>query len=764
MGRKVGSKAATPGMASMGSWAALIGVAGGLVGASAAWAGNPVVPAGTGLAQVRHVCPAPTPGFATCFALVRTPVAAATPNAAGASPYLLDSGASSPGPAGGLTPAQLAGAYGYEPMASGAGQTVGIVDAFDDPEIEKDLEKFDAQYALPSCTTTNKCFEKVGQTGSTSVLPAADTTGWSSEISLDVETVHAVCPRCKILLVEGNSSSLADLATAENEAVTLGATEVSNGYGGREIGPKALERAAYDHQGVPIVVSTGDDGYYGWQHIDEFVLREGRLEFGESPEMPNTPASLPTVVAVGGTSLKLNADGTRASETVWNDNGPEDELGLRFGPQGATSGGCSRLFTAEPWQSHVSGFAATGCGTARLDADISAVGDPLTGFDIYDSYKCGTACEFQRVAGGWVTFGGTSLSAPIIASLYALAGGGAGVKYPTLTLYGHVAETSARFDVTSGANGYCGGESVALCGHPNALFGLVDCEGTTACNAAPGFDGPSGVGTPNGLRLFEPVLPTAVITPPASLAAGTPASFSAGESSDPYPGGSIASYAWKWGDNTVDGGGPSPVHAYATPGSYTVTLTITDNYGLTSASSTQSVKVSSHQEVVEEEAAAAKRKGEEEAAAAAKNTGGQGGVAGFQVSTTLLVPDAELASAALQASSSGAVSIKVSCPAAESSCSGTVTLRTSGAVIASAGSSAKVKARVLTLASGSFSVPGGAVKTVTLHLSAKGKALLARSHVLRIRATIVAHDPAGATHTTQTTVTLRAPKAKHGKR
>jgi Trypsin len=160
----------------------------------------------------------------------------------------------------------------------------------------------------------------------------------------------------------------------------------------------------------------------------------------------------------------------------------------------------------------------------------------------------------------------------------------------------------------------------------------------------------------------------------------------------------------------------------------------------------------SHQEEVA--AAAARRQQEEQAAS---------GVAGSEENAPLLIPDAKLATTALEASSSGVVSIKVSCPAGESSCSGTVTLRTLGAVSTSAGGSAKKKATVLTLASGSFTVAGGRVKTVTLHLSEKARSLLARSHVLRARATVFAHDPAGATHTTQTTVTLHAHKGRHGK-
>ncbi len=172
----------------------------------------------------------------------------------------------------------------------------------------------------------------------------------------------------------------------------------------------------------------------------------------------------------------------------------------------------------------------------------------------------------------------------------------------------------------------------------------------------------------------------------------------------------------------------------------------------------------------EEEAAAAKRHEEEAAAAkkheeeqAASTNVGKGSVAGFESVGAPVVPDAQLAGTALLSSSSGLVSIKISCPTSESSCSGTVTLRTLNAVVASLASAAKSKGSILTLATGSFTVAGGKVTTVKLHLSAKARALLARSHVLRARATIVAHDPVGASHTTQIVVTLRAASARRGK-
>jgi len=453
---------------------------------------HPASRAKTRYAKIRRVCPPAARGRATCFALARVPVASNIAASVGAKPYVLGDGASESGPTGGLTPAQLASAYEYAPNEGGTGQTVAIVDAFDDPKIEADLGTFDSHYGLPACTSANGCFKKVGQTGSTTKLPTADKEGWSLEISLDVETVHGVCPNCKILLVEANAPTDADLAAAVNEAVKLGATEVSNSYGGPE---EAADEAAYNHPGVVITASAGDGGYYDWD-----VISEGFA----APEKPETPASLPTVVAAGGTSLKLNENGTRNSESVWNDSGRPSHT-EEFKQYSATGGGCSTLFTAPSWQQNVPGWTNTACGSKRLDNDISAVADPYTGFDVYDSYNCGKTCEKGGIGKGWVTIGGTSLSSPLLSSLYALAGGSGGVGYPTATLYSHLGQSFSLYDVSEGGNGYCDGEAPGPCGEPtiNEIYGNIDCLGTTACDAALGFDGPSGVGAPKGLGAFK---------------------------------------------------------------------------------------------------------------------------------------------------------------------------------------------------------------------------------------------------------------------
>jgi hypothetical protein len=506
---------------------------------------------GTHYAKIVADCPPPSPGHFSCYALQRVAAKASTP---GAQPY--DVQASYPvGPDGGYTPSDLWSAYGLGTLSTlgaasgpGTGQTVGIVDAYDDPNIEADLGTFDSQYGLPACTTANGCFTKVGQTG-TSSLPAGN-AGWAGEISLDVEAVHSICPDCKILLVEANSSSSTDLAAAVNEAVSLGATEVTNSYGAAEQDNATVE-AAYAHPGVVITASSGDQGYYNWTEPS----------LGTSANMP---AALPDVVAVGGTSLNLNTDGSRSSETVWNDNTGPEALG---GSAGASGGGCSTLFTAPAWQSSLAGYSSAGCAGKRLVADVSAIADPYTGFDTYNSYD----------ASGWVTSGGTSLSSPVIAATFALVGGSQGVADPAQTLYyGLAGDPSSLYDVTTGGNGFCYGAQPGACttSHPAAS----DCNGTTACDAASGYDGPSGVGTPVGLGAFSPVV--ARFTMPASASPGTAVAVDASTSSSNN--GAITSYTWDWGDGTssTTTSSPQTTHVFSATGLYTVSLTVSTAGGV----------------------------------------------------------------------------------------------------------------------------------------------------------------------------------------
>jgi subtilase family serine protease len=359
----------------------------------------------------RAACGAVAVGQARCLASVNTnsvgtPLAAAGPS--------------------GYNPAQLRGVYGLTGGGS-AGQTVAIVDAYNDPNAEADLAVYRSQFGLPACTKANGCFRQVNQSGGTS-LPASD-PGWAEEISLDIDMVSAICPNCHILLVEATSPTLANLATAVNTAVRLGATEVSNSYGGSETGTSG-SASAYNHPGVPITASAGDDGY--------------AVEF---------PASVPSVTAVGGTSLTMNASNQRTSETVWS----------------GTGSGCSRTFAQPSWQTAV--LPAAGVCSRRVVGDVAAVADPGTGVSVYDTYQ----------ESGWLVFGGTSVSAPIIASVYALAGNGSSYTGEPLP-YALGRQGSNLFDVTSGRNG--------------------SCRRTYLCTAGPGYDGPTGLGTPIGTGAF----------------------------------------------------------------------------------------------------------------------------------------------------------------------------------------------------------------------------------------------------------------------
>jgi len=519
----------------------------------------------------KRICGQPKKlGRAACFAMYREIVKKGTK---GAHAFKRAGGATAPGtvgPAGGLTPSDLGTAYGLT-TTGGSGQTVAIVDAYNDPDINANLQTFDSHYSLRACSTTNGCLRVVNQTGGTS-LPANDTQGWSVEESLDVEAVHSVCQGCKIILVEASTSLNSDLAAAENTAVSLGATEVSNYYGEPEIGTSSAFQAAFHHPGVVIAASAGDDGYDFYDQRDNI-------------DQPSIPAAYSTVVSVGGTSLYLGQNASRQSETVWNDNGVKDYNQQLTGlPLGAGGGGCSTLFNAPGWQTSLSVWPSTGCGARRLDSDVSADADYLTGLDVYDSYACGECAP----APGWFTIGGTSLSSPIIAAIYGLAGGAHGVAYPALTLYGHI---GSAYDVTTGGNGWCDGQGAGGCANPNSQgYGLVDCAytksgavnvGNRACDALAGYDGPTGVGTPNGIKMFTKTGPSGTISGPASVTHGQSKAWTVA-ASDPFPGGTITSYHWAWGGGTsTTTSAGSASHTYAHAGTYTITLTMQDKYGVT---------------------------------------------------------------------------------------------------------------------------------------------------------------------------------------
>ena len=318
-----------------------------------------------------------------------------------------------------LGPADIQAAYHLP--AAGQGQTVAIVDAFGDSAAASDLAVFRSHYGLPACTAANGCFQQVGQDGGTT-LPADD-AGWAEETSLDLDAVSSACPNCRILLVESDSDLIGDLSAATNTAVGLGAKYVSNSYGLSGEDPTETSLTAYEHPGVAITASTGDIG-----------------------NVVNWPAADPDVIAVGGTTLTQDPGSARGwDEAAWSGGGS----------------GCSQFEPQPAYQAAV----ATGCAR-RATSDISADADPNSGLAVYDTLG----------QPGWLQVGGTSLSSPLVASMYALAGTPTPGAYPVAALYAN--QGNHLFDVTKGSDGGCG---------------------TVLCTAGAGWDGPTGLGTPNGV-------------------------------------------------------------------------------------------------------------------------------------------------------------------------------------------------------------------------------------------------------------------------
>lgn len=267
----------------------------------------------------------------------------------------------------GLHPADLQNRYAL-PSAR-AGGIVAIVDAYDDPQAESDLAVYRSAFGLPPCTTNTGCFKKVTEQGQTASYPAPD-AGWDEEISLDLDMVSAACPNCKIVLVEANSPTFDDLGAAVDTAAKMGAIAISNSYYGPEWSGETAYDKHYNHPGIAIAVSAGDQ-------VSSFY-----------------PAVSPNVTAVGGTSLST-------SSGAWN------EIAWQY-----TGQGCSLYEPKPDWQGN------NGCQGKRSMNDLATVADPQTGVAMYDS-----------TAGGWLVGGGTSVGAPLIAAAYALSGNPQGPSY-----------------------------------------------------------------------------------------------------------------------------------------------------------------------------------------------------------------------------------------------------------------------------------------------------------------------------------------------
>jgi subtilase family serine protease len=357
-------------------------------------------------------------GRKTCFALKRDGL---LPVAASASPDAIPAGV-------GYGPSQLQSAYNLTSASAsnGTGRTIAIVDAFDDPTAASDLASYRSAAGLPAAPS----FQKLNQNAQTSPLPspAPASDDWTLEASLDMDMASAICPLCKLVLVEANDDTSNGLFIAQNSAASV-AGYISDSWGGPEsASDTSLDSAYFNHPGAVITASAGDSDY-------------GVIY----------PAASPNVVSVGGTRLVTASNSRGWSESVWNTSP---------GSQG-TGSGCAAFGPQPSWQA---ALGLPGCAR-RIDNDVAADADPGTGVAVYDT---------SNGNGGWNEVGGTSASSPMLAAMYALAGNPGST--PANDIYTHA---SSFFDVTSGGNGTCS---------PAYL-----------CTAETGYDGPTGIGTPNGI-------------------------------------------------------------------------------------------------------------------------------------------------------------------------------------------------------------------------------------------------------------------------
>jgi len=365
----------------------------------------------------------------------------------------------------GYSPTQLRHAYGFDQISfngtpgDGTGTTIAIVDAFDDPNIfnsdpnlPNDLHKFDVAFGLPDPPS----FIKLNQFGSTSNLPAPN-KGWITEIALDVEWAHAIAPGAKILLVEANSASGADLYQAVDTARNYpGVNLVSMSWGGREsIFESSLDShftTPVGHVGVTFVVASGDSG--------------APAEY---------PSASPNVVSVGGTTLNLDSNGNILSETTWKGSG----------------GGIS---AHEKLPSYQAGL-VPGKKPHRATPDVAYDADPNTGVGVYDSYNNGTVTP-------WGQWGGTSIGAPQWAALFAIADQGR-----TLALKGSLDGATQTLPALYSFS-------------PNDFHDITTGRsGPPRIAAGPGYDLATGLGTPIANLIVADLVST-TITGPAFAVSG----------------------------------------------------------------------------------------------------------------------------------------------------------------------------------------------------------------------------------------------------
>jgi subtilase family serine protease len=352
-----------------------------------------------------------------------------------------------------------------------ATRTIAIIDVGADPRLGSDLASYRSQYGLPACEAATGCFQQISYNDGPALSPATTPAGKAMdediafETSLDVDMASAACPSCRILEVQIPDSFVPAeqtaaaydkyaqaFGTAVQTAVTRGAAAINISYGlpGDSTMLTGTDAADLDHRGVAIAASAGDEGFYG----DGYVW----------------PQALKTVTSVGGTELVEQSG--RYSEGAWSYAG-------------------SACVPAEPPPAGQPAATSALCGGARADTDVSAVAD---GVAVYDSYTPSTGWSL-----GWQVAAGTSVASPLIAGMYAAAGHLGGVLGPN-TLYRAFA--GAFNDVTSGTNGGISSSDGSCVPAATVLSGQQQSFPNRLCQAQAGWDGPTGLGTPNGLAAF----------------------------------------------------------------------------------------------------------------------------------------------------------------------------------------------------------------------------------------------------------------------
>lgn len=361
-------------------------------------------------------------------------------------PIEVSSAPQSPNNPSGILPAQFKAAYGFNQVPNlGQGQTIALVDAYDDPNIASDLAFYANYFHLTPCN-----FQKVK-------LGTIQGQGWDLEESLDVQQACALAPQANIILIEAATNSFDDLFTAVQTATQppYNATVVSMSWGGGEFQGEQGSDSYFcnitngNGQPVTFVAATGDGGH-------------GTIY----------PSTSPCVVAAGGTELILSST-----------HQPANTFALDYGHEVAWSGSGGGVSAYESQPSYQNPACATWSSTFRCVPDISSDADPGTGVPVYDTYSYG----------GWVQVGGTSVATPDWASFFILVNSARVIAgSQTLSqansdlyqLYYSANYANDFHDITSGSNGGCGSQ----------------------CNAVAGYDLVTGIGTYQANNLFAPMV------------------------------------------------------------------------------------------------------------------------------------------------------------------------------------------------------------------------------------------------------------------